>query len=438
MSVHASELRVERRPAGRLLFGLLRRPAETLAEVIDGRDVVFLTLAGKRMVALNHPALVESVFADPEARGRISGLADSTARKLGGTSLPGLEGDEHRSRRSIVEELFRDPAPWTSAITRAAEQASERWSPGVIDAQAAMERLSVDAVARAVFGDDYNRHRSALSEYYDVSRKAVMRIINPFSALLWRMPLPLTARFERAQSAFNDALAAMVSGRRSNGSQDDLLGQLLRARADDGTELSDVEARDEAWSYYSQSAPAFALTWATWLLGRDREVDERVHAEAEEALAGDSLAPLERLPVMGAVVREAVRLYPPGWALVHPAARAHELGRETVERGTPVLVSPWVLHRDRRLWPAADTFDPDRWLGARATEIRPGSFVAFGAGPRRCPARPFAEALVTLILATVVRRWRLRPTVDAVRLAYVPFLRPKGGLPVELVARAGG
>jgi pentalenene oxygenase len=120
---------------------------------------------------------------------------------------------------------------------------------------------------------------------------------------------------------------------------------------------------------------------------------------------------------------------------VHPAAQAHDVDGETIPAGTPLLVSPWVLHRDGRFWPEPQSFDPDRWLGERGDAIAPGSFVAFSAGPRRCPARPFGELLLTLVVAAVARRWRLRPTTTSVKLTYVPFLQPKGGLAVELVER---
>ena len=277
MGGEAAELVVERRPAGRLLPRLVRRPLETLEAVLTGRDAVFLQLARKRLVALNHPRLVEEVFSDPDARGRLTGLADSTAVRLGGASLPGLEGEEHRRRRAVVEGLFARPEDWAGPVAEAARQTAERWRPGIIDVRAEMELLAADAVAAAVFGADYEREHEPLAEYHAVSRKVVMRIVNPLSPLLWRAPLPLTRRFERAQRGFAEAVARMIARRRSNGAGADVLERLL----DEDGGLSDAEVRDEAWSYYAQGAPPYALTWTWWLLGRHEEVEARLHEEVD-------------------------------------------------------------------------------------------------------------------------------------------------------------
>jgi cytochrome P450 len=100
-----------------------------------------------------------------------------------------------------------------------------------------------------------------------------------------------------------------------------------------------------------------------------------------------------------------------------------------------MLISPWVLHRDERFWDRPEQFDPDRWLDGRADALEPGTYVAFGAGARRCPARSLAELMVTIAVAAIARRWVVRPRLDEVDLGYIPFLHPRGGLPSELLER---
>src|SRR5262249_12388492 len=56
----------------------------------------------------------------------------------------------------------------------------------------------------------------------------------------------------------------------------------------------------------------------------------------------------------------------------------------TVERGTMVIVSPYVVHRHRMLWRDPDVFDPARFLPGAQPGIRPYSFLPFGVGPRMC------------------------------------------------------
>lgn len=70
------------------------------------------------------------------------------------------------------------------------------------------------------------------------------------------------------------------------------------------------------------------------------------------------------------------------------------------------MVAPWVLHRHRRLWRDPDAFDPSRFLPDQPQPPR-FAYLPFGAGPRVCVGAQFAMAEATLILAALVRSFRL-------------------------------
>jgi cytochrome P450 len=59
------------------------------------------------------------------------------------------------------------------------------------------------------------------------------------------------------------------------------------------------------------------------------------------------------------------------------------------------------------LWPNPDVFDPDRFLPEREHEIVSGSYIPFGAGPRVCVGAAFATTEATLILARILRTYRI-------------------------------
>ncbi|MCF8207764.1 MAG: cytochrome P450, partial [Methylotenera sp.] len=104
---------------------------------------------------------------------------------------------------------------------------------------------------------------------------------------------------------------------------------------------------------------------------------------------------------------------------------------------TLVRVTPWLLHRDPRCWPEAETFRPERFLDSAPHEIPRGAYIPFGLGPRVCLGQHFAVLEMTLIAALVLQRFRLSPA-DASppepRMAVT--LRPAGGLRLRMAARA--
>ena len=117
----------------------------------------------------------------------------------------------------------------------------------------------------------------------------------------------------------------------------------------------------------------------------------------------------------------------------------YTLGEHVLPARTIVLMSQWIVHRDPRWWPEAESFRPERWLpgGSALDPARPKfSYFPFGAGTRVCIGEQFAWLEGTLALATIARRWRLRPVPGA---AVVPqpivTLRVRGGLRMTAEAR---
>src|SRR4026207_2393383 len=100
-----------------------------------------------------------------------------------------------------------------------------------------------------------------------------------------------------------------------------------------------------------------------------------VHTIARRAIAGDVVAGAEGVP--GDVVA------------------GHE-----VAAGTDVIVSPWLLHRHRKLWHDPERFQPERFAAGQGERDR-FAYLPFGAGPRICIGQGFAMMEGTLILAVL-------------------------------------
>ena len=146
---------------------------------------------------------------------------------------------------------------------------------------------------------------------------------------------------------------------------------------------------------------------------------------------------VDRLVETRAVVEEAIRLYPPLAAISRQAIAADELAGEPIAAGTTIVIAPYVLHRQERLWDAPDLFDPTRFLPPAREAIDRYAYIPFGAGPRICIGATFALQEATLVLATVMRHFRLEVAPGhAVWPLQRVTLRPRGGLPMRITARA--
>lgn len=136
---------------------------------------------------------------------------------------------------------------------------------------------------------------------------------------------------------------------------------------------------------------------------------------------------LPRLDHCRRVLTEALRLYPPVWAVSRTTTSETELAGQTLAKNTTVMWSPYLLHRNADLYAAPDDFDPDRWpVGHNPTDSR-GAMFPFAAGRRKCIGDNFAIVEATLALATIASSWRLsRP--DGTRLVPEPKMTLGTGL----------
>src|SRR5262249_19907504 len=116
---------------------------------------------------------------------------------------------------------------------------------------------------------------------------------------------------------------------------------------------------------------------------------------------------LPRLPYTLMVTEEALRLYPPTWAIERRALRADEVGGYHIPARALVLVSPYTMHRHPAYWDNPEGFDPERFNPERSENRPRYAYLPFGGGPRRCIGNVFALTEAQLVVASVVQRYQL-------------------------------
>jgi cytochrome P450 len=269
-----------------------------------------------------------------------------------------------------------------------------------------------------------------------------MDVINSLEFILpAAVPTPTNLRLRRAVRRLDDIVYRIIRERRASGRlASDLLATLLAARAEDGRAMSDEQLRDEVMTLFlaGHETTAVTLMWTWYLLSASPAAEGRLHEELDAALAGrlPQVGDLARLRYAEAVVYEALRLYPPVVVLGREAIRDCEIGGHAVPRGTTVIVSPWLLHRDPRYFAEPNAFRPERWLDGLAERLPRFAYCPFGAGPRRCIGASFAAMELVLVLATIAQHFRLRlaaghPVVPRVDLT----LRPRDGMLMSVHTR---
>jgi hypothetical protein len=127
------------------------------------------------------------------------------------------------------------------------------------------------------------------------------------------------------------------------------------------------------------------------------------------------------------VINEVLRLYPAGWVGSRRCTADTEFGGYRIRRGTLVLYSPYLTHRDPRLWTDPLSFRPDRFADGAAA----WSFIPFAAGERTCLGRSFAQLVLSTVLDALAGTELCFTTGDMRPRAGIT-LAPAGPLYLEL------
>jgi cytochrome P450 len=145
----------------------------------------------------------------------------------------------------------------------------------------------------------------------------------------------------------------------------------------------------------------------------------------------------ERIPATRAVIDEALRLYPPAWAISRRSLGPDVIGGIEVPTGTLAIISPWLVHRRAATWPAPEAFRPERFLDPASGRT---AYLPFGQGPRLCIGRDFALGEMAVVLSRLLLTHRVGLPQDWTRpeaRAQVA-VHPRGGMPLVVTRLRDG
>lgn len=398
------------------------------------------------------PEVVQHVLVEHHGRYSKRTRGYEALRLLLGQGLVTSEGELWRRQRRIANPSFhrRRVAVLTETMRTAAVDMCASWEPLAdgreVDVAEEMMRVTLRIAGETLFGvdlsDDSGEVGGAVTEMLAFFKR---RFAAPIP-LDWRLPTANDRRGRRALESLDRVVHRIIDERQASGELgDDLLGMFMEARDEEtGLGMDRQQLRDEVITMLTagHETTANALAWTLYLLSKHPDVLRRVEEEVDAVVApgaAPEVADLERLAYTAQVLSEAMRLYPPVWSIARRAEEDDVLAGYHVPAGTFVVMSPWIVHRDPTLWPNPEGFDPDRFgPGGIATQKgRPRcAYFPFSVGPRKCIGDHFARTEALVILATIVRSYRiaLRPHQVVVPEASIT-LRPDGGIHATLERR---
>ena len=413
----------------RRILRFRRNPLALFADIAasePGVRVVPFSLGVRQAVVITSPkpaqqVLTSSSFAkDPRPYGPLGTFRGfMVLGDLIGPALPMLDGDIGLARRKQIlpgmaaAHTPRCPhghgaSPSSSTLSSMSSlqqrvDAALHEAGDVVDLRRAIARIVCEEVCLALFGNTYPAWSARVSQALDVASGA----LHALSA----SPLPGAHRYDpihgprlRGLRRTLVAFATQVVGdlRAKRGTPD---APAFAAVDVDG--LTNEALVDEVVTQLVAGTESTSLTccWLLLLLSTHPEVLQAVRADLAVDIDALPTVPLSSEHALSRALRETLRLYPSFWQFLRVAQQdttivddtdANDVRRVDVGAGTIAFISPYLAHRDPRVFTDPERFDPWRHQASRALSPE---LLSFGYGARSCIGARLSVRIATTTTA---------------------------------------
>ncbi|MGF1458946.1 MAG: cytochrome P450 [Leptolyngbyaceae cyanobacterium] len=375
-------------------------------------------------IFVNHPQALKTILSQ-DTGDLISSPGDANEvlkPLLGDNSVIMLNGDQHRQRRKLIMPPFHGERlkVYADMIREITLEAMNALQPGqAFQARKLTQKITMRVILQAVFGlhegDRYERLERLLAERLDMVSKPLASTVVFFPILRkdygnWSPG----AKIARLSQEIDDLLYAEIRERRTtvDASCSDVLSLLIMAQDEAGKGLSDSELHDELMTLLvaGHETTATAIAWGLYWAHHHPEVLQQMLTEIEAHAAADDATALTKLPYLGAVCNETLRIYPVAM-LTFPrvAHQPLELMGYPITPGTMLVGSIYLLHHREDLYPRSYEFRPERFLERQYSAYE---FMPFGAGARRCVGYALAMYELKIVLGTLLTHYNFSLASD--------------------------
>lgn len=428
------------------LKGFKNDPIQFMLQAAENQgDLVLFKLLNKKIYFLNHPDYVKHVLQSNHKNYHKS-PGYKHLRHLGGMGIFTSDGEQWLKQRKLYQPAFSAQSiqNYTGIVIQNTNMLLDTWQQKVeseetINISRDMMKVTMGIISESLFSNRID-YQSNLGDALTYALEWVndRALKSPF---IWpaKWPTPKNRKFRHAVADLDAVVYKIIAEKEARKTEsDDLLSRFMNPG--EGLEgLNPQELRDEVMTIFiaGHETSANVLMWAFYELSRNPEIEANLFDEVN-ALGSRELtyADLHQLHYTAQVLNETMRLYPPVWHLGRMNLEKDEIGGYEIPAGSHLRISPLVLHRHPDFWENPNQFDPDRFSAEASAKHHPFAFIPFGAGPRLCAGRNFAMMEMILILAKIVRQFKIaQHQNNTIEMGPLMTLRPKNDVRLRFVGR---
>ncbi|KAK4761512.1 hypothetical protein SAY87_029396 [Trapa incisa] len=418
-----------------LMTGLAHHKLSRAAGLHRARRLMALSLGETRVIVTCHPEVAREIlnsshFADRPIKESAYSLLFH--RPIGFAPY----GAYWRTLRRIAATHLFCPRQILGSEARRRELATQMTSAisslggGAFRPREVLKRACLNSMMSSVFGRDYDLTKDGCDEVEEL-KQMVEEGYELLGQLNWSDHVPWLAALDhqkirlrslRLVPRVNRFVTRIIEEHRDvkrmkkeKKSQLDFVDVLLSLHGPDQLSESDMIAVLWEMIFRGTDTVAVLIEWTLARMVVHPEVQSRVQAELGRVVGRHRRvleSDLPSLVYLPAVVKEVLRLHPPGpllsWARM--AITDTTVDGHHVPGGTTAMVNMWAITRDPEVWTDPKSFRPERFLpeegGVEVSVFGSDLRLApFGSGRRVCPGKALGLTTATYWVAHLLHEF---------------------------------
>ncbi|HBK1819875.1 TPA: cytochrome P450 [Campylobacter jejuni] len=284
----------------------------------------------------------------------------------------------------------------------------------VIEVDEAMTFITADVIFRTIMSSklDEGKGKKILNAFVTFQEQSVHTAMRRmFRFPKWLSYVLGDRKRAKAGDVIRQVLSDIIKPRydmADNAEFEDILGSLLLVvDADTNKRFSFEEILDQVAMLFlaGHETTASSLTWTLYLLSLYPKEQEKAYEEITQVLQGGvvEISHLRQFKYLTNIFKESLRLYPPVGFFAREAKKDTQVRDKLIKKGSGVVIAPWLIHRHEEFWTNPHGFNPSRFEG----EYKKDAYLPFGLGERICIGQGFAMQEAILILANILKTYKL-------------------------------
>ncbi|EAI1516657.1 cytochrome P450 [Campylobacter jejuni] len=302
----------------------------------------------------------------------------------------------------------------SEAVADMMDRFSKYPNHAVIEVDEAMTFITADVIFRTIMSSklDEEKGKKILNAFVTFQEQSVHTAMRRmFCFPKWLSYVLGDRKRAKAGDVIRQVLSDIIKPRydmADNAEFEDILGSLLLVvDADTNKRFSFEEILDQVAMLFlaGHETTASSLTWTLYLLSLYPKEQEKAYEEITQVLQGGAIeiSHLRQFKYLTNIFKESLRLYPPVGFFAREAKKDTQVRDKLIKKGSEVVIAPWLIHRHEEFWTNPHGFNPSRFEG----EYKKDAYLPFGVGERICIGQGFAMQEAILILANILKTYKL-------------------------------